>query len=372
MDRSVSGVAGDTPSAGSIEQALARIEDAIGDLAELTRAETLDAWNAPSVTRLVEAHAQVRRLTGRLDGVRYSVLARIEDEGSWRSGGTARTFTSWLRMREGVAAGTARRDVTAARRLATALPGTLDRLVAGTLGADHARVMTEVAPTSETRQDALGWLVDTRTGEPTTPEQFVQTSGVGLPGPGDDPDGTRRREQITRVLDTAIGDGTLVTGESLVLREAGVLNADQFRVVARRFATVTDPDTDDVDDDRAAKGEFLDLTKTFGGYHLAGFLTDEHGLLVSAAVNAVMGAPAAEDGRSPAQRRAQGLADVARVALDTDRVSPGAAIAPHLHVHGVLDGAGHPGHPHPRRVVPQLRTDRSDRSKCDARTAVDG
>jgi hypothetical protein len=103
-------------------------------------------------------------------------------------------------------------------------------------------------------------------------------------------------------------------------------------IVARRFATITDPDTDDTDDDKAAQGEFLDLAKTIDGYHLAGFLTDEHGLMVTAAINAIIGAPAAEDTRTSTQRRAQGLADVARVVLDTNQASPGAAIPPHLNV----------------------------------------
>jgi hypothetical protein len=280
----------------------------------------------------MEAHTRIRRLTGRLDGVRYTLLPRIEADGSWRSGGMARAFTTWLRLREGVSASTAGKDMTIARRLATALPGTRERLVAGTLGIDHARIMTKVAPTSKTRTDALAWLIDTRTGERTTPEAFVQTVAVDFPDPVEDPDGEHTRQLITQVLEDAVTEGTLVTGEGLVLREAGLLNADQFRVVARRFATITDPDTDDTDDDKAAQGEFLDLAKTIDGYHLAGFLTDEHGLLVTAAINAIMGAPAAEDTRTSTQRRAQGLADVARIVLDTNQASPGAAIPPHLNV----------------------------------------
>ncbi|MEU4385627.1 DUF222 domain-containing protein, partial [Promicromonospora sp. NPDC023805] len=47
---------------------------------------------------------------------------------------------------------------------------------------------------------------------------------------------------------------------------------------------------------------------------------------------AVLGAPSTEDTRTTTQRRAQGLADVARVVLDTNQASPGAAIAPHLNV----------------------------------------
>ncbi|MFC4627610.1 DUF222 domain-containing protein [Promicromonospora alba] len=326
------GSAAGLPAAASIEDVLARIEAATAELTALTDPETLTGWDAPTVTRLADAHTRIRQVTGRLDGVRYTLLPRIENEGSWRSGATARTFTTWLRLREGISASTAGKDMTIARRLATALPVTRERLVAGTLGVDHARVMTEVAPTSETRTDALAWLIDTRTGHTTTPEQFVQTVPVDFPDPTEDPDGTRTRELVTQVLEGAITEGTLVTGEALVLREAGVLNADQFRKVARRFATVTDPDTDDVDDDKAAQGEFFDLAKTFGGYHVAGFLTDEHGLQLTTAINAVLGAPAAEDTRTTTQRRAQGLADVARVVLDTNQASPGAAIAPHLNV----------------------------------------
>jgi hypothetical protein len=332
VDQTTNGGAATLPAATSIEETLARIENEIEDLTALTSPETLTGWDAPSIGRLVEAHTRIRRLTGRLDGVRYTLLPRIEAEGSWRSGGTARTFTTWLRLREGISASTAGKDMTIARRLATALPVTRERLVAGTLGVDHARVMTEVAPTSETRTDALAWLIDTRTGHTTTPEQFVQSVAVDFPDPSEDPDGARTRELVTQVLEGAVADGTLTTGEGVVLREAGVLNADQFRKVARRFATIIDPDTDDLDDDKAAQGEFFDLAKTFGGYHVAGFLTDEHGLQLTTAINAMMGAPSAEDTRTTTQRRAQGLADVARVVLDTKQASPGAAIAPHLNV----------------------------------------
>ena len=311
---------------------MARIRNAVNDLAGLTRPEVLDGWGAPTVSRLIEAHTQIRGLTGRLDGVRYTLLPRIEAEGSWRSGGAARTFTTWLRLQEGVSSRTAGKDMAMARRLATALPVTRERLVSGDLGVDHARIMADVAPTSETRTDALAWLIDTRTGETTTPERFVQTVPVDFPDPTDDPDGDRTRDLITQVLEDAVADGTLVTGEGMVLREAPLLNADQFRKVATHFASVTDPDTDDLDDDKAAQGEFLDLSQTFGGYHVAGFLTDEHGLLVKTAITSLLGAPAAEDTRTTTQRRAQGLADLARVVLDTNQASPGAAIAPHLNV----------------------------------------
>jgi hypothetical protein len=110
------------PGAASIEDVLARIEADTAELASLTTPEALTGWNAPVISRLVAAHTRIRHVTGRLDGVRFTLLPRIEDDGSWRAGGMARTFTSWLRVREGVSASTAGKDVRTARRLTTA-PG---------------------------------------------------------------------------------------------------------------------------------------------------------------------------------------------------------------------------------------------------------
>lgn len=93
---------GGVPPTEVLEEVLDRIESAAGDLANLVGPEELDAWNAPTVARLAEAHTRIRQLTGRLDGVRYTMLPRIERDGSWRAGGMSRTFTSWLRLREGV------------------------------------------------------------------------------------------------------------------------------------------------------------------------------------------------------------------------------------------------------------------------------
>jgi hypothetical protein len=65
---------------------------------------------------------------------------------------------------------------------------------------------------------------------------------------------------------------------------------------------------------------------------VAGFLTDEHGQVLRTALDAVMGRPSAEDKRTPTQRRAQGLADLARICLDNATIGTGAAVRPHLNV----------------------------------------
>ena len=97
-----SGPASALPGAASIEDVLALIENAVDELTTQTTPETLTGWDAPSISRLVDAHTRIRRVTGRLDGVRYTLLPRIENEGSWRSGGIARAFTTWLKLREGI------------------------------------------------------------------------------------------------------------------------------------------------------------------------------------------------------------------------------------------------------------------------------
>src|SRR5699024_4091291 len=56
-----------------------------------------------------------------------------------------------------------------------------------------------------------------------------------------------------------------------------------------------------------------------GGYHVQGFLTEEHGQLVRTALGAVMGAAEPGCTQSPAKRRAVALAGLAGQALDEGR-----------------------------------------------------
>jgi hypothetical protein len=65
---------------------------------------------------------------------------------------------------------------------------------------------------------------------------------------------------------------------------------------------------------------------------VSGFLTEEHGLTLTTAITSVMGAPAAGDDRTAGQRRAQALADLARVVLDNAHTGTGASVRPHVSV----------------------------------------
>ncbi|MFJ3405280.1 DUF222 domain-containing protein, partial [Promicromonospora sp. NPDC090134] len=122
------------------------------------------------------------------------------------------------------------------------------------------------------------------------------------------------------------------TGEELLLDLADQHGPLVFRRFVDRFARVADPESDDRGYKQAAEREHLDVAKTFGGYHVNGFLTDEHGEALRAAMDSVMGAPTPGDERTPAQRRAQALADLARTVLDNGLTGTGAAVRPHVTV----------------------------------------
>ncbi|SFE64682.1 protein of unknown function, partial [Flavimobilis marinus] len=92
-----------------------------------------------------------------------------------------------------------------------------------------------------------------------------------------------------------------------------------FTRIARRFAVVADPESDERGYRLASEREHLDLSPTIGGYHVQGFLAEEHGQLVRTALGAVMGTAEPGCTQSPAKRRAVALAGLARQALDEGR-----------------------------------------------------
>ncbi|MFD6177457.1 MULTISPECIES: HNH endonuclease signature motif containing protein [unclassified Isoptericola] len=275
-------------AAGVDRLAAAVLEGGLGEL---------DGRSAADVSRTLRALGQ------RLDAARLRVLPVVEGEGWWAVDG-ARSFAHWLALAEGVSPATAHRDVRTTRTLRDVLPATASAALAGEIGADHVRAMVDVAPTSEARRAALAAAVVQPSPEADAPEEPGPVPGVPA-GP---------------------------TGEELLVSLADRRSAGQFRRLVKRFAHVADPESDERGYARAREKEFLEVSPTWDGYHVAGFLTLEHGQAVRAALDAVVGRPAADDPRTPTQRRGQGLADLARIALDNAAVGSGASVRPHLQV----------------------------------------
>ncbi|WP_125772706.1 HNH endonuclease signature motif containing protein [Antribacter gilvus] len=315
---------GVVPVARSLEVVLADLEAVAGELVSVAGPGALDVLDVAGglvVSRLVGAGARLRAVTGRLDALRLSFLPRIEADGRWGigPGAGARSFATWLAMVQNISPATARREVRVARVLDQDLPATQAAALAGTIGPDHLTILVNGAPTSPARKTALTTPVP---GPDSAPDPDPGDQGTGDEGAGDGgaADGG------------AVAGGGPVTGEVFLLAQAAAHRPDRFRRLVARFAAVSDPDADERGYTHTKDREHLEVSKTFGGYHLTGFLTDEHGLTLTTALSSVMGPPTPGTGRTTTQRRAQALADLARIALDNAHTGSGAAVRPHLTV----------------------------------------
>ncbi|MCP2266000.1 DUF222 domain-containing protein [Promicromonospora thailandica] len=304
--------------------------------------------------RLAAASPELRALCVQLDVLRMTWLPRIESDGLWALDGS-RTFRTWLARREKVTLRTASREVLTAERLLAHLPATLTAALEGRIGMDQVRAMVDVGPTSEERRRALAAPIDPApidpdpvpTGDVAGADGAGADTGIdgaedgegdavdgGAPGDGAPGDGTSDGGPAGDVSDAGASPSGASgpTGEEVLLDLADQHGPLMFRRLVDRFAQVADPDADERGYKVASDREHLDVAKTFGGYHVHGFLTDEHGEALRAAMDSVMGAPTPGDDRSPTQRRAQALADLARTVLDNGRTGSGASVRPHVTV----------------------------------------
>ena len=298
-----------------------------------------------AVSRLASAAPRLRALGTRLDTLRLTWLPVIEAELPWQTTG-ARNFSAWLARTENVSTTTAKREARTSRALRDHLPSARATALAGGIGADHVRALVDVAPTSDARRAALAAAIEPEDLPPAVvggvPAGDVPDApaGDGAPAEPEDRDSAEPAVEGSDVAGSdADGSGEdsgpvppPVTGEEYLTGLAEACDPSRFRRVLKRFGQVVDPDADDRGYREATEREHLEVSPTFGGWHVNGFLTDEHGQLLATVLGSMMGAPTPGDDRTPTQRRAQALADVARDVLDNGRVGTGAAVRPHVHV----------------------------------------
>ena len=220
--------------------------------------------------------------SGRLSVASARLSTTVDDDGLWATEG-ARSFAHWLAAGTGMSFAKARDVVATGRALRDHLPATAVAGLAGDVPVEQVATLAKLAPTSEARRAVLA-----------------------APAAG--------------------------CGEEVLLAEARVQPADCFRRLVRRWAAAADPQADERGYRQACEREFVALAPTLDGWHLAGFLTTEHGALFAAALDGVMTPPAADDARSYQQRRAQAVADVSRLVLENGLVGTGSAVRPHLSV----------------------------------------
>ncbi|MBU4213034.1 MAG: HNH endonuclease [Actinobacteria bacterium] len=219
---------------------------------------------------------------GRLTAIAAQAVAVVETAHLWDGDG-ARSVMAWLASVSGLSYPRAKARVELGRAMRDDLPHSREAALLGTVPIERVETLARLATTTDARRAALS-------------------------GPAS------------------------ACGEPFLLAEAQVLPADSFRRLTQRWAAAADPEADERGYREAAAREFVTLSATTGGVHLAGFLTTEHGASVQTALEAVIGPPAPGDARTSAQRRAQGLADLSRLVLDHGLLGAGSAVRPHLTV----------------------------------------
>ncbi len=291
--------AGAGAGAGSVVGVLALVEELEAVVEQLTAVDP----RAMDGALAMEISPRVRTVVDRLGAQRLGLIGQIDADGLWASE-PVRTVAHWLAARERVSLGSARKDVRTARVLRDHLTATALAGRAGVVTPEHVGIVVGIAATSPARLEALTAVVESEVAAP---------EGDGAPSEADrEPEGGAGGA-------VEGGPGWPCRGEDVLLGLAGRHSLRDFTRIARRFAVVADPESDERGYRLASEREHLDLSPTIGGYHVQGFLTEEHGQLVRTALGAVMGAAEPGCTQSPAKRRAVALAGLARQALDEGR-----------------------------------------------------
>ncbi|WP_298459951.1 HNH endonuclease signature motif containing protein [uncultured Cellulomonas sp.] len=213
---------------------------------------------------------------------RVRLLPVIDTDGLWALSG-ARSFPVWVSHEHQVSVQTARAQVRLGRALRDHLPATSDAAATGAITVEQAQLLATLTPT------------------------------------------TAQRRQV-------LADPAHECNEAFLLDQAARLSVDETRVLARQWAAYADPDADDRGYVESGDREHLELSRMGDGYHLEGQLTIEHGQTLKAALAAVTPVPAVDDDRTPTQRRAHALADLAAITLDHGLVGTGRAVRPRVTV----------------------------------------
>jgi len=265
---------------GILPAALARaVPLLIAALDELLSVEprTLDGAQADVLAAVLGSVA------GRAGVGQARLLPVIEADGLWALG-SHRSLVQWAAARYGSSIATARAQVSLGRALRDDAPLTAEAAVSGSLSLDAARVIAIGATTTPARREALA-------------------------------------------------DPASSCAEGFLVDQARLLPVEQLRTLVRAWADHADPAADDRGHVEASEREHLEIARVPYGYRVDGQLTVEHGEQLRTALRTVLGVPAGTDPRSSSQRRAQGLADLARLAMDHGLLGTGAASRPQVTVH---------------------------------------
>ncbi|QVI66441.1 DUF222 domain-containing protein [Cellulomonas fengjieae] len=276
-DRGHGGVQGSKTGAGAAVAALAALTAAVDALAAVSDPTVPGARLEGGVA--VRVVGEALALAGRLSAIAAWVVPVVEADGWWAVDG-ARSITTWVAAQGRLSHGQAGRVVALGRAFRDDLPVTARDVVAGVVALEAAHAIAAAANTPVRR--------------------------------------------------AALGASAPQCGEEFLVAQARSLPVAQFRVLARRWAAAADPAADERGYAQAVDREFLELSQTVEGCHLAGFLTSEHGHALAAALHALGGRSADQAGQPASRRRAGALVNLTRLVLDRDLTGATGTHRPHL------------------------------------------
>ena len=130
-----------------------------------------------------------------------------------------------------------------------------------------------------------------------------------------------------------LGEKMEANAETILVTSARDLDLARMRVVTVQLRHFMDPDSVLEDANESHELRFLHLSQTLDGvFYLNGRFDSEGGAILQTALNALSGPPTSEDKRSPKQRRADCVVEMARQHLDRGNLPEVGGQRPHLAV----------------------------------------
>jgi len=130
-----------------------------------------------------------------------------------------------------------------------------------------------------------------------------------------------------------LGDKMESNAETILVSAAKELDLARLRVVTIKLQHFMDPDSVREEANESHELRFLHLSQTLDGvFYINGRFDSEGGAILQTALNALSGPPTPDDKRSPKQRRADALVELARQKLDSGSLPAVGGQKPHLTV----------------------------------------
>ena len=130
-----------------------------------------------------------------------------------------------------------------------------------------------------------------------------------------------------------LGEKMEANAETIMVTAAKDLDLARLRAVTVQLRPYMDPDSVLEDANESHELRFLHLSQTLDGvFYINGRFDSESGAILQTALNALSGPPTSEDKRSPKQRRADCMVEMARQHLDRGNLPQVGGQRPHLAV----------------------------------------